>query len=614
MSNVVTRNRLSARSDAFPREIVDERVATTRTDDVARRPDQGKAPVEPGTGSDRPGAAKESTERHSVRRTWVRRILFGLLPLVLIAGAYGYVTGGRIMSTDDAYVEARKVAISTDVSGIVSDVDVADNQHVLAGQVVYHLDARQFRIALDNAKANLAQIGLSVDAMKGDYNRMLKDAAAQQAQVDLDQVTYDREAALLSTANVPKATFDQARYTLQADKQKLASLQQQAAVQRARLGGNPDIPTTQHPQYLQAQAQVAEALGGWLTENYSWRYVFYINLPIGALGLLGMATFLPDFGRTAGAKLDWFGFGTLSVAIGAMQIALDRGEIKDWFGSGEIILEAVIAASAFYLFLVHTFTAEKPFVRPALFRNRNFVAGIVFIFVVGLTYYASMALQPPYLQGLMNYPVVTAGLVMGPRGVGTMISMMVVGRLVGPVDTRILLGIGLGVTAWSFYAMTGWTPDVPQWEIVKIGVVQGAGLGFLFVPLSAVTLSTLPAEQRTEGAGLYSLSRNIGSSLGISVVNALVTQNTQVNHAGIAQHVTAVNGAFQAPSVHQLLDPMTAAGRAALDALVSQQAQIIAYIDDYRFLMVSALLVIPLLLIFKTPASGRPSEHVMAGE
>ncbi|MGC2123791.1 MAG: DHA2 family efflux MFS transporter permease subunit, partial [Xanthobacteraceae bacterium] len=247
-------------------------------------------------------------------------------------------------------------------------------------------------------------------------------------------------------------------------------------------------------------------LGGWLTENYTWRYVFYINLPIGILGFLGMSAFLPDSDRKPGEKLDWFGFGTLSVTLGALQVMLDRGEIKDWFSSGEIIFEAVVAASALYLFLVHTFTAKKPFVRPDLFRDRNFAAGVIFVAIVGLTYYASLALQPPYLQELMNYPVVTAGMVMGPRGVGTMASMLVVGRLVGRVDTRLLLGLGLSLTAWSFFAMTGWTPDVSEGAIISVGVVQGVGLGFLFVPLSAATLSTLSAAQRTEGAGFYNLS------------------------------------------------------------------------------------------------------------
>jgi MFS transporter, DHA2 family, multidrug resistance protein len=355
-------------------------------------------------------------------------------------------------------------------------------------------------------------------------------------------------------------------------------------------------------------------LGGWLTENYSWRWVFYINLPIGILDLVGIWIFLPDFPRNERSKLDWFGFGTLSISIGALQVMLDRGEQLDWFGSGEIIIEAIIAISALYLFIVHTFTADKPFVRPSLFRDRNFTAGVLFISIVGLTYYASMALQPPYLQGLMDYPVVTAGLVMGPRGIGTMASMLIVGRLVGRTDTRILLAIGLALTAWSFNEMTGWTPDVSKAMIISVTMVQGAGLGFLFVPLSAATLSTLPVEERTEGAGFFSLSRNIGSSVGISIVNSLLVQNTQANHAAIAPHISAVNRALDNPAVAQIWNPMTAAGRAALDAVVTRQAQIIAYIDDYKLLMIATLAVIPLLLVFRKPPAGGAAAPVIVAD
>jgi len=355
-------------------------------------------------------------------------------------------------------------------------------------------------------------------------------------------------------------------------------------------------------------------LGGWLTENYSWRYVFYINLPIGIVALIGIVVFLQETPRNAAAKLDWFGFGTLSIAIGALQIMLDRGEQKDWFGSAEIIVEAAIAVGAFYLFLVHTFTSENPFVRPALFRDRNFAAGVLFVSVIGITYYSSMALQPPFLQELMNYPVVTAGLVMGPRGVGTMGSMLIVGRLVGRVDTRILLGIGLALTAWSFNQMTGWTPDVSQATIVGVTMVQGAGLGFLFVPLSAATLSTLPLAERTEGAGLYNLSRNIGSSVGISVVNSLLVRNTQVNHADIVAHVTAVNRGFEQPTIAQFWNPLTAAGRAAVDAMITRQAQIIAYIDDYKLLMIATLVVLPLLMVFRRPATPAAAEPVAVAD
>jgi DHA2 family multidrug resistance protein len=193
-------------------------------------------------------------------------------------------------------------------------------------------------------------------------------------------------------------------------------------------------------------------------------------------------------------------------------------------------------------------------------------------------------------------------------------AMLVVGKLIGKVDTRALLGVGLGLTAWSFYAMTGWTPDVSQTTIINVGVIQGIGLGFLFVPLSVVTLSTLSPELRAEGAGLYSLSRNIGSSVGISVVNSLLTTNTQVNHAEIARHVTAVNRIFSDPTIAQVWNPLTAAGRAALDAMITQQAQIIAYIDDYKLLMIATLVVVPLLIVFKQARGSGSEDRPLAVE
>jgi len=355
-------------------------------------------------------------------------------------------------------------------------------------------------------------------------------------------------------------------------------------------------------------------IGGWLTENYTWRYIFYLNLPIGILTFIGVRAFLAESPARLGEKLDWFGFGTLSLAIGAFQVMLDRGQEKDWFNSAEIVSEAIVAGSALYLFLAHTFTAERPFVRPRLFRDRNFTAGSLLGVVVGLTYYASLALQPPYLQDLMNYPVVTAGLVMGPRGIGTMVCMMVVGRLMGRLDTRVLLGLGLSITAWSFYRMTGWTPDISSNEIVTVGVIQGVGLGFLFVPLSAASLATLSEENRTEGAGFFTLARNVGSSVGISVVTALLTRNAQTNHADIAVNVNAVNRMFESTSVAQYWSPFTEAGRAALDSVVTRQAQIIAYIDDYKLLMIATLVVFPLLLLFRRPRGRAAGTQTIAFE
>jgi membrane fusion protein (multidrug efflux system) len=215
-------------------------------------------PVDPAQRSDAKAAAGDRGPRPA-RNQRLRWVLFALLPIALAGGAYWYVTGGRLMSTDDAYVDADKVGVSTDVSGIVQDVDVRDNQHVTAGHVLYRLDPRQFQIALDNAKANLAETALSIDAMKQDYKRMLSDTAAEQAQVDLDQINYNRETMLLRSGTAPQAMYDQAHYTLLDDQSKVQSLRQQAATQLARLSGNADIETTQHPQYLQAKAQVDEA-------------------------------------------------------------------------------------------------------------------------------------------------------------------------------------------------------------------------------------------------------------------------------------------------------------------------------------------------------------------
>ncbi|MDQ0471947.1 DHA2 family efflux MFS transporter permease subunit [Labrys wisconsinensis] len=355
-------------------------------------------------------------------------------------------------------------------------------------------------------------------------------------------------------------------------------------------------------------------IGGWLTENISWRWVFYINVPIGLVAFLGIVTFVTETKADSQARLDWFGFGMLSIAIAGLQLFLDRGEQLDWLSSAEVQIEALVAASAFYLFLAHTFTAERSFVNPRLFLDRNFAVSMFFIFVVGVTYLASLALMTPYLQTLMGYPVMTAGIVMGPRGMGTMVCMFIVGRLIGKVDTRVLLAAGLGLTAWAMYDMTGWTPDVSEWTIVSVGFVQGAGLGFLFVPLTTVAFSTLPAQMRGEGTGLYNLSRNVGSSVGISVVSALLTENVQVNHASIGAYVTPFNRGFDTTAVQHSLDPLTAAGRAALDSLITAQATIIAYIDDFKLLMLMSLVAMPLVMLLRKPQAKPAVDHSVAME
>ena len=355
-------------------------------------------------------------------------------------------------------------------------------------------------------------------------------------------------------------------------------------------------------------------IGGWLTDSISWRWVFYINVPIGALAFAGIVIFVSETRRDALAKLDWFGFGMMSLFIASLQLFLDRGAQLDWFSSGEIMIEAIVCASAFYLLFVHTLTADKPFVNPRLFLDQNFAVSMVFIFVIGITYLASLALMTPYLQTLMGYPVITAGIVMGPRGVGTMVCMFIVGKLIGRVDTRRLLLAGLGLTAWAMYDMTAWTPEVSQWTIVSVGFIQGAGLGFLFVPLTTMAFSTLPPQMRGDGTGLYNLSRNIGSSVGISLVTALITENVQRNHESIAAYVTPFNHAFSNPAVMEHLNPLTATGRAALDGVITLQATIIAYMDDFKLLMLLSLGAMPLVLLLRKPRAAPVVDHSVAME
>ncbi len=355
-------------------------------------------------------------------------------------------------------------------------------------------------------------------------------------------------------------------------------------------------------------------IGGYLTDQFSWRWVFYINVPIGALAFAGISIFMMETKTSAAARMDWLGFGSLSVAIAAMQVFLDRGAQLDWFSSFEILIEATVCLSASYIFLVHTLTAKDSFVNPKLFRDRNFSVGMLFIFIVGITYLASLALLTPYLQTLMGYPIVTAGLVLGPRGLGTMTCMFLVGRLIGRIDTRLLILIGLLLTAWAMYDMTGWNPNVSQWTIAITGFIQGAGLGFLFVPLNTVTFATLAPEQRADGTGLFNLSRNVGSSVGISIVSYLLLRNQQVNHATISTHVTAVNRAFDNSIVLHAWSPWAASGRAALDQVIQMQASIISYIDDFKLMMMLSLAAIPLVLLLRNAPSADGNDHAMVME
>jgi MFS transporter, DHA2 family, multidrug resistance protein len=352
-------------------------------------------------------------------------------------------------------------------------------------------------------------------------------------------------------------------------------------------------------------------LGGWLTEYYDWRWVFYINLPVGILTFLGLSAFLSE-SKTSRISLDWIGFLSLGLGIGALQMMLDRGEQLDWFSSAEVQIEAALTVLGFYLFVVQTFTAEKPFIDRRIFRDRNFSVGLMFIFVVGIILLATLALLTPYLQNLMGYPVLTAGLILAPRGMGTMVAMMICGRLINRVDPRILLVVGFSLTAFVLWEMTAFTPDVSQWTLIRTGVMQGMGLGFMFVPLSTITLATLTPEFRTQGTALYSLSRNIGSSIGIAFVTFMLVRNTQVMHSALAEHVTPYSDALKDPLVSRIWDLATQAGRAALDGEITRQATIIAYADDFKLMMMVALVAMPLVFLLRKARQPAEASQVVA--
>ena len=341
-------------------------------------------------------------------------------------------------------------------------------------------------------------------------------------------------------------------------------------------------------------------LGAWLTDNYSWHWVFLINLPIGVITVLGLMIFMEETKKQEHLRFDWFGFVALAIGIGALQLLLDRGEQVGWFDSREIWIEAIVSVTGFYYFFAHSLTTPEPFVHFEMFRDRNFVSGCLFMVVIGIVLFGTMALVTPFMQNLLGYPIQTAGYLLGSRGVGTLITMMLAPRLMRMVQPRYLILCGLLLTGGTLYVMTGFSLDVTQKMIVATSVVQGIGLGLLFVPISTVAFATLPNHLRTGATAITTLTRNIGSSIGISMVIANLTSKTTEMHARLTEQVTPFNDALQMPDVAANLNLHADTGRALLDLIITQQAAMLAYLNDFKLLMVLTLAVIPLVLIIGT--------------
>jgi MFS transporter, DHA2 family, multidrug resistance protein len=352
------------------------------------------------------------------------------------------------------------------------------------------------------------------------------------------------------------------------------------------------------------------SLGAWLTETYSWHWVFFVNLPFGIVTVLGLLVFMDETKQDSDLRFDWFGFAALAIGIGSMQVALDRGEQLGWLESNEIIAEMIVGMIGFYYFFAHSLTTAKPFIQFAIFKDRNFVSGCVFMAVMGLVLFSTMALSSPYLQNVIGYPIITAGLLLATRGCGTFVAMMLVGRFMKYIEARTLIIGGLALMSLSLFFMTGWTDQTGVPTIVIVSIAQGFGLGLVFVPLSTVAFLTLPNHLRTDGTSMLTLMRNVASSIGISVVIAQLTEGGRRVYAILSEHINPFNHALQMPDVRSMINLNTDGGRAIADAVVGIQSQIIAFALDYQMVMIITLCAIPMAIMIGSSKAALRKQSV----
>lgn len=354
-------------------------------------------------------------------------------------------------------------------------------------------------------------------------------------------------------------------------------------------------------------------LGGWLTDSFDWRWVFIVNLPVGILAAVMLWRTMPE-SETSRRRFDLAGFALLALALGSLQLFLDRGESQDWFQSWEIVVELGLAIAFMWMFVIHTLTAKAPIFERGMFADRNFATGLLFMAVTGVLLLAGLALLPPLLQHVYGYSVLQSGVLTAPRGVGTLISMLVAGRLVGKLDSRLLVLAGISLMAASLWMMTGFALDQPSGPVIWSGVVQGLGIGLIFVVMQSLAFATLAPMLRTSAASLLNLARNIGGSIGIAVVGSQLVRMTQVAHADIASNVTASTIPSMDPGLLERIGQQGDIALAVINAEVTRQAVFIAYLDDFWLMMWITLAALPLMLLLRKADApqGGPAAHAIA--
>jgi DHA2 family multidrug resistance protein len=340
-------------------------------------------------------------------------------------------------------------------------------------------------------------------------------------------------------------------------------------------------------------------VGAMLTEFYEWRYVFFMNIPFGIIAFFAILTTLPS-ARSMNQKLDWIGISSLIIAVVCLQLVLDRGERLGWFGSGEIILNSVLSGLAFYIFIVHSLTTKNPYISLNIFSDRNYVIGLALIFAFGIAVFASLFILPLFLQNIQGYPVLSAGWVISSRGLGTMGAMMCSGFLLSLMPGKFLILFGLLCVGISNLLMTQWNAEVGMNEIIWITIVNGFGMGMMWVSLTTVTFSTLPAVFRVEAASLFSLIRAIGASMGTSIVVSILVRSTQINYIEMRAQISEFNSTLNTDSFGIGLNLDSAMGLLAIQKIVISEALMVAFLNDFVFLVIVAFLAVPLIFLLRS--------------